>query len=381
MLNKLGLFGGELKHSLSFVIIALIEITISIFLLNMALTLMYSETVTSRFYSSSVADYSSVSVYGESYAGGDTVSDIGEDVDLSTLATIAELGQLEKKYYKDGELVVVYAGNFDVITPSLIENFDNLGVSYDFNNTAEYYEAFVCASTDYELGKVYDINFQIQNGSVETISIMPIEYFNDRDYYYRFGDSILPEINAGFSRKILICDDVTNFSYATIQSGIFVNDNPPSYYENIGFEAETVQHVYDLQKDMQKELGSLPLYMAIVIVLYTCVSIFCLYLINVNKSTRKRSVNYICGVTPRTQLVIEIAKMGIIFSVAFFVNLGFSLFLGSDAMYRSLDIYWLSMPQLWVSTAIMLAVYCFSIIIGLIKYIKANTVQIINNEH
>ncbi len=382
-MNKLRLLGSEFKHSRVFIVVATLQMIISMFLLNMGLTMMYTANASSMYYSSSVADYSCVSVYGGSYRGGNTAGELkGVVGDLSEFATVACFGEVERKRLNDlNEWEIYYSGAVSVITPSLLENFDNLGYKKSMGKTDEYYEAYVHKNNDYELNKVYDVPFAGTDGIVRTLSIKPVAYFNESDYYYNFSSSISTPVSNVSSGEILICDDVENFEYAEIGSGIFVTEQPPSHYEDLGFVSMTVQQLYDSNRAMQKELGALPLYLSIVMILFTCVSILCMYNINVSKTIRKRTVNYICGVSAKTQLVMELSKMSMIFLISFFVNLAPSIILGSDFMYRKIDMIWLSVPNLFISTAVMLGTYLLSIAIGLVKYVKADTVKIINNQH
>lgn len=370
MMNKLRLFGSEMKYSIKFIMTAIIEISLCILMLNMGFTFYEVNNYQMQFYSKSVADYNYVDFSGGTYYGDLTVEALAEIIDLKDLATVADLGKTDDSKYL----------NIFLTTPLLYEKFNKLSFTKELRNYDGVYEAYVADSAELQLNKEYKIEFVDSNNIERSITIKPVEFITE-DFYYYSCSSYIDIAQYFSSNKIMIMGELQDFTYAAIYGGTLINDNPKEMYTDLGFTTHTIQERYDLLKERNISLAVLPLAIAVTLMIFSCASIMILYLINVSNASRTRAVNYMFGVSPIKQSVIEILKMILVFVIPLAINYPLAVWLGSKEIYNKMDINYLKVDNFLISAAIMLGIYLISVFMGLIKYFKQNAILIINNEH
>ena len=378
-MNKLMLFGSELKYSLKFIVVAIFEITIAMIILNIGLSLMENGTYTTRFYSKNVAGYSYVDFLGSEHMEKNTVENISKRLDITDLATIAKLGEMKDER---NELFLA--------TKPFLDNFNKLSIKKDLNKNEDYFEAYVLKELNYPLNQIVSIEYLVGQDNENTediderekknIKIKPIGYLDDSEYHYHFFHTTI-SINEGFSPySIVICDDLANHAYATIDGGAFANDKDTNYYLSKGYPARTIQSIYEARVENIKQLAAMPLALSICLISFAVASIYIMYMINVSNAGKKRSINYICGVTPKSQIIMELAKMVFVFIVPFGINMLLSVILGSTAMKEAIDNNILKVDNCLISAGVLLGVYFLSVLIGFIKYVKTKPIKEISSE-
>lgn len=376
MINKIRLLGTEMKHSAWFLIIVTIEIVVCIFLLNFALAKFSRVSHGVSFYNLGVSKYTHISTWDSDLSNKNTVAELKDKVNLKNLASFTDLGRIaEYSEDIDGNVSVSYTNLFYIYSPILFDTFKRYGIKEKLGKKivdgVTVYDAYVIKHGGFTLGKYCDVEIKDR---AEKVRINPVGYLTDNAEY--FNGSSLETNNPG----VIIFEDLDVFDDLVIHQGIFVDDNPPSYYANLGFKAQSVKELFNELKSTIAIDYDWWLYMAIIAIIFVTGSIICLYLININNMVRVRTVNYICGMTTWKQLLYEILKMVVVFAVALVTSylLTVFVFLGLKFEY----INYLSSPkEFFMSAGIIFGVYVVALFAGMIKYMRTNAIKIINNEH
>lgn len=381
MINKLRFLWSEIKGSLPFLIIVTVEIIVCTFLLNLAFSNLNSVTAYTRYYDESISSYSYVTTYNSTLPVDNNVAELKNHVNLDNLATTFSLGRIAEKEIINGKETELYRRYMKVFTPILWEKFNN----YDFNKkpnkiSDNYYEAYVF-EYQYKVGETYTLKYRCSDSQIREINIKAIKYFDPNSYFYNFESNEGNIINTLGGLGVVICANPKDFDFASIESGIFADENPPSYYQSKGFNSKTVNELYKSHKELNNYSYTLYMYIAVIAMVFVVGSIIILYTININNMARKRTVNYISGLSTGKQLMYELIKMLGVFIVAalasYLVTAIVFLIFQSNEYFA-----YLKNPKfMFISIGLIFGVYLISLILGIIKYIKEDAIKIINNEH
>lgn len=377
MINKLRLFGLEIRQSIGFLILITAEITICLFLFNYALTKLDSESIFNEYYGPDVANYSWVSTDNAELWRNNAVSDLKDKVNLNELATCVEFGRIKKRLSVDGstELKYVFNQSIEIFTPQLWDNFNHLQFDIMPKKVNDYYEAYISQYSDYTLNKINEVEYKNSIGEINIIKIKPIRRLTSDAHFYKFIDQNI--ISKPYSSDIFICGDISEFDLVEITGGIFINDKTPDYYRSLGFTSMTVEEVFQSNKS-KRDLGyGFTLYSTIIAIIFAVGTLLCFYVIHINKMTRKRTIAYVCGLSASKQFIIEILKLLTAFGIAVIINyVATALTFISNA----LGDYSISI-QFLISLGIIFGTYILALIVGIIKYARTDIVKTINNEH
>lgn len=370
MVNKLRFLGTELKQSYVFIIIITIEILVCICVLNYAFTRLDGSLAERAYYSKSVADFNYVSVLGTIHEDKNTVGELNDILDLSNFAVSLSVGEIW-----DTKSDTYAFKSIGLISPALKEYFNKNVFKHDLRKFDNYIEAYVGKESGYEIGKLYTIPFLDKAEVMKRITIKPVAVLKTNTIYsllsgYPYSSNYMPH-------QVVICDDIINYSNSKVNGGVFCENKPSSYYENLGLSAESVEEMYQNAKEADKEGITFLFYAAGVAMFFTFLSIVCLYMINFHETARKRTINYICGLSRGMQLLYETIKMLLIITVAFVID-----FVGTFIIYDPTSHLILQTPKnAIIASGVVLVMYTAALILGIIKHTKANIVNDINNEH
>lgn len=375
MINKLRLLGTEMKNSIWFLIIVAIEIFVCIILLSFTLAKFSIVSHGVSFYNLGVAKYTHITTRGSDLSDKNTVAELKDKVNLKNLASCTRLGLIPFQYKDhEGNPIVTYSDEFLVYSPILYDTFKRYDIKEKLGKKVidgvTVYDAYISRTIDYKIGVPCDVELKDR----ESVRINPVAYLPDNGEYFN-GSSI--ETN---NPSVMIFEDLDVFPDLVIEQGIFVDDNPPSYYANLGFNAKSVKDLFNELKSTIAIDYDWYLYMSIIAIIFVSGSIICMYMININNMARVRTVNYICGMTTWKQLLYEIFKMVLVFTIAMVTSYLIMpiLLSGIGRMYLG---YYGTSKEFFKSAGIVFGVYVVSLIAGMIKYMRTNAIKIINNEH
>lgn len=367
MKKKIQLFLYNLKNSWLFLIVIFIELIICMSLLAVALTNFLGVNSKFSYYNAKVADRSFVTFENfssEIYSTAENVSKWLND-DLQSLATSVNIGELQVD--DDWRKSIP---RLTIATPALCANFNNKGLKFSFNKDSDYREAYVAKifRNDYQLNQIYDIAVDCNEG-IYNKKIKVIGYFDYKEYYVFSSSNIYYS-----SVDMVVCDELPPF--ANLSSGIFINDKQPTYYNDLGFKSLTVKEYYEYSRD-----GSpyeIYLYFAMIVILFTFVTILCNYILSVDNMTKRNAVLYACGNTNAMSIFIEGIKMLFAFLAAFVV----SICIAEITIYISTQRQNIVMTRgnFYLSALIVLGLYIVAIVIGFVKFVKAKPLKVINLE-
>lgn len=367
MKKKIQLFLYNLKNSWLFLTVIFVELVICMSLLAVALTNFLGVNSKFSYYNAKVADKSFVAFENFSSEVYSTVENVSKwlNDDLKSLATSVNIGEVQvDNDWEKG------TPRLTIVTPALCANFNNKGLKFAFNSDSDYREAYVAKrfEDDYKLNRIYDVAVDCDD-DIYSKKIKVIGYFDYKEYYAFGSDSIYYA-----SVDMVVCDELPPF--ATLSSGIFVNDKQPSHYKDLGFKSLTVKEYYEYSRE-----GSpyeVYLYFALIVILFTFVTILCNYILSVDNMSKRNAVLYACGNTNAMSILIEGVKMLFAFLAAFVV----SICVAEITIYISMQRQNIVMTRgnFYLSALIVLGLYIAAIVIGFVKFVKAKPLKVINLE-
>lgn len=365
-MKKIKLFLYNIKNSWVFLGVIFVELVLCMILLSIAMTNFLGVNNQFAYFNKKVADNPFVTFDGYSLENDTTVSNISEYLsdDLSTLATAVNIGGVVSA---DIEYSTPYV---TIATPALCQNFNNKGLKFSKDISDEYREAYVAEkySSIYEKGEMYDIAV----GSDDDICYsqkVKIKGYIEGQNYYAFSSGYIYFRPA----DIVICDKLPQF--ANLSSGIFVDGNSVDYYKDLGFKVTTVQKYYDMSKDSSP--FTIYLYLAVIVILFTFVTILCNYVLSVDKLAKRNATMFVYGNTATAGIVNEGIKMLFAFLLAFATGIGIAELIVYLGVQRQNIM--ITMPHFYLSALIVLGVYVLAIVIGFIKFASAKPLKVINN--
>lgn len=365
-MNKIKLFLYNVKNSWFFLLVIFVELALCMTLLSVALTNFLGENDRFAYYNKNVADKSFVTFDGYDLDNDTTVKSISKYLsdDLSALATSVDIGHIKGEYPSEQFTPLV-----TVATPALCANFNSKGLRFSNEFSSEYREAYVNKSfaETYRVGEIYDISVDDHGGTYDR-KVKILGYLNGKDYYvFSSGDIYFRTL------QMLVRDELPQF--ASLSSGIFINDKGVDFYRNLGFKALTVQQYYDYEKEDSPFMNYL--YLAIVIMLFTFVTILCNYVLSVDKMSKRSATLFVCGNTNAASVAIEVIKMLAVFLTAFIVGICISsimVYVGMENQNVTV-----TMPNFYLSALIIFGLYVLAVVIGFVKFVRAKPLKIIEN--
>ena len=317
------------------------------------------------FYNDKIANCSYVDFDGYSNENDLSVEALSNITSLDDLATSVVVGTVL-------DSSVNYAVRY--VTPTLVENLNDLGMNFSYNPSNDYVEGYVSSSMskDYIKGEIYDIGIENSEEIDQTERVKIVGYYENSLLYYCFDNIYLTAVDLWDS--IVICNELP--SYAMVSTGIFINEQSCDYYNDLGFTARSSESIYLEQLD--ESSYKLYFYLAVIAVIFSIASIFCNYMLNIDKITKKAAIQYACGQTHKSQIITEIVKMSAIYTVSFLINLVVSTILSNIEIYGGVGI--VNMDCFVYASLIMLGIYVVSVSIGFFKYAKTKPLKIINNQ-
>ncbi len=367
MKKKIQLFLYNLKNSWMFLTVIFVELIICMSLLAVALTNYLGVNNKFSYYNAKVSNKSFVmfkNFSSEMYSTAENVSKWLND-DLKSLATTVNIGEVQVD--DDWEKSVP---RLTITTPALCANFNSKGLKFSFNSDSDYRETYVSAifKDIYKQNRIYDISVDCDDNVYDT-KIKVIGYFDYKEYY-SFSGSDIYYANV----DMVVCDELPPF--VSLSSGIFINDKQPTHYKDLGFKSLTVKEYYEYSRD-----GSpyeVYLYFAMIVILFTFVTILCNYILSVDNMTKRNALLYACGNTNVAGIIIEGVKMLFAFLMAFVV----SICIAELTMFIGLERQNIVMTRenFYLSALIVFGLYIVAITIGFVKFVKAKPLKVISLE-
>lgn len=366
-MKKIKLFLYNVKNSWLFLLVIFIELVLCMTLLAVALTNFLGENSRFAYYNKSVASKSFVTFEGYSLDNDIQVQAISKylEDDLSTLATTVNIGSVQALNSSEEKTL-----SLTIATPALCANFNNKGLKFSKNLAREYREAYVAKaySKYYEKDKMYDISLE-NDGEIYKQKIKIAGYIEDGKEYYSFssGDIYFRSV------QMVVCDELPQF--ANLSSGIFINDKDTEFYKNLGFKALTVREYYDYQKEYSPFM--IYLYLAIIIMLFSFVTILCNYVLSVDKMSRRNASLFVCGSTNKASIVLEGIKMLFAYLIAFVVGISIASLIVYIGMERQNIM--VTMSNFYLSALIIFGLYVLAVVIGFVKFVRAKPLKVLGN--
>lgn len=367
MKKKIQLFLYNLKNSWLFLTVIFVELIICMSLLAVALTNYLGVNSKFSYYNAKIADKSFVMFENFSSEVNSTAENVSKwlNDDLKSLVTSVNIG--EKQVNDDWRKSIP---RLTIATPALCTNLNNKGLKFSFNRDSNYREAYVSDifKDDYKLNQIYDILVDCDD-DVYNKKIKIIGYFDYKEYYGFSGVGIYFA-----SVDMVVCDELPPF--VSLSSGIFINDKQPTHYKDLGFKSLTVKEYYEHSRD-----GSpyeVYLYFAMIVILFTFVTILCNYILSVDNMTKRNALLYACGNTNVAGIMIEGVKMLFAFLMAFVV----SICIAELTMFIGLERQNIVMTRenFYLAALIVFGLYIVAITIGFVKFVKAKPLKVISLE-
>ncbi len=365
-MKKIKLFLYNVKNSWFFLLVIIIELVLCMTLLAIALTNFLGENNRFAYYNKAVENKSFVTFEGYSLDNDIQVQTISKYLgdDLSTLATTINIGSVQVWNNAEESLYLTIA------TPALCANFNSKGLKFSKNLESEYREAYVAKaySEYYKTDKMYDISVE-NDGEIYKQKIKIVGYIEDGKEYYSFssGDIYFRSL------QMVVCDELPQF--ANLSSGIFINDKTPEFYKNLGFKALTVREYYDYQKESSPFM--IYLYLAIIIMLFSFVTILCNYVLSVDKLSRRNASLFVCGSTNKASIATEGKKMLFAYLIAVVVGISIAslmVFIGTERQNIIV-----TMSNFYLSALIIFGLYVLAVVIGFVKFVRAKPLKVLGN--
>lgn len=293
MKKKFMYIWGEFKHSWIFNTLVIVETVICIILLSICLHAAEINKVNSAFYNGTVAKTSYVSFGSNGMTVGELKARLGND--LSDMATATDIENFPYPM-------------LTIVTPSVVDKMPNLGIKFSKDLPADYREAYVSEiyKSDYKKGDIYDIPIDDD----KSVRIKILGHFDEMSNYYRFTEFAVTAPTNG----IIVCDNLSDDM--TVYNSFFFNGESPAIYKDMGFSAKLGKDLYN-----ENTTNRILDYLSIIILLVMITSIFCNYMLNLDKLKKRYAIQHVSGIDHRTIIVSEVIKMAIMFLVAVMIAL------------------------------------------------------------